>query len=89
MAAITVSELKKMLGYSELAPVDTLGLRMEAAIQMIDLPDAQMESELGKQLIALTVNDLANNTPSEVKMSPAYQILWEKLYLQSLREASQ
>jgi hypothetical protein len=85
MAAMTLAELKEMCGYSPLAPNGPLQLRMTAAIQLIDLPDAQLESPLGKQLIALTVNDLANSTPAEVQMSPAYQNLWEKLYIASLQ----
>lgn len=86
MAAMTLSELKEMCGYSALTPDGQLQLRMNSAIQLIDLPDVQMESELGKQLIALTVNDLTSNTPAEVKMSPAFQNLWEKLYNKSLQE---
>lgn len=86
MAAMTLAELKEMCGYSTLAPNGPLQTRMTAAIELIGLPDAQMESSLGKQLIALTVNDLANSTPSEVEMSPAYKTLWEKLYIASLQE---
>lgn len=54
--------------------------KIQAVIQLADLPEDIIDTELGKALITVGTTDLWNLAPGEIRFSPAYQILWSKLH---------
>lgn len=58
--------------------------KITAVRELADLPDSVMDTELGNALIVIGVTDIWNLQAGEIKFSPAYDIIWNKLYNKSL-----
>jgi hypothetical protein len=61
-----------------------LNAKILAVKEYIDLPEAQINTELGTALIVIGVQDLMNLEAGEIKFSPAFHQLFENLYIKSL-----
>lgn len=82
--ATIISNVKAALGITAVDFNEEIICKINAVKELIDLPEDIVNTSLGQQLIIIGVTDIWNLSAGEIKFSPAYDILWNKLYNKSL-----
>ena len=75
-----LDDVKSALGINDNTQDTDISNKILAVKQLADLPDDIINTELGNALIIIGVTDLWNMNSGEIKFSPAYSIIWEKLH---------
>lgn len=84
--SVILENVKSALGLNGDDQNEEINNKILAVQELIDLPDEIIKTRLGQALIVVGVTDLWQLAAGEIKFSPAYDILWSKLYNNYLKD---